>query len=56
MKTTTYIETIYKTWCPYCDKTNLTNNGNESDVSGYDEESVVCEHCNKEYKLFDNDF
>lgn len=39
------IETIYKVWCPKCDKHCYVNNGDTNDCSGSDVEGIKCPYC-----------
>ena len=51
MKYIEYMESLYKTWCPYCDETNIHSNGNEQDLSSCDIDVVTCKQCGKDYGL-----
>jgi len=46
-------EAWYKEWCPKCETHNWICNGDESDISGVDVESIKCRKCEHIFFLGD---
>jgi hypothetical protein len=51
----TRVDTWYSAWCPYCKSQNWANNGDETDLTGWDVDALRCWSCKKEFVLHDLD-
>ena len=50
-----YIDSWYRSKCPYCEAVNWIDNGNEQDISGIDADACNCWKCKKLFRLSEYD-